>query len=434
MSGTLINAALEYLQCSFRAVPFAVLGSGGENGRKQAVHQYPYRDGVSVEDLGRRGRVYHIRGFVTGATAAAQRDLLAMAAETAGPGLLMHPTIGVIKASCMNFAWAEPDGIMGRIDISFDFLEQKDILGSTIKVALDAAAAAAAAAIVVQAVSSSSYAKTATASLAIGQPVVAAAQAVAQSWGGKAHQAIHSPMAIVSAMSVLPGNNGRYAAGNAAVVDNEATVSTVLSNMATARVAMETAIAELGVGASADALSSAALNVAELVRSSLSDPGAQMTALLSLANFGVDGITTLAPIGASIVAARRATAAMCQQIALASVALACADWNPTSSEQAEALRLMVADKMDMAATTAADAGYTDVWKALRDLRSSLTAFLADQASQLPDQITVTRNSPVPALVLAQQLYADGSRSDDLITRANPVHPAFMPVSFQALSS
>ncbi|WP_264802546.1 DNA circularization N-terminal domain-containing protein, partial [Acetobacter fabarum] len=62
MSGSLINTALEYLQCSFRAVPFAMLGSGGETGRKQAVHQYPYRDGVYVEDLGKRGRVYHIHG------------------------------------------------------------------------------------------------------------------------------------------------------------------------------------------------------------------------------------------------------------------------------------------------------------------------------------------------------------------------------------
>ncbi|MFT8890826.1 MAG: DNA circularization N-terminal domain-containing protein [Acetobacter papayae] len=432
MSGTLINTALEYLQCSFRAVPFAVLGSGGETGRKQAVHQYPYRDGVYVEDLGRRGRVYHIRGFVFGATAAAQRDLLVMAAEAAGPGLLIHPTIGVIKASCMNFAWAEPDGIMGRIDVAFDFIEQKDLLGSTIKVALDAAAAAAA--IVVQAISSSSYAKTATAALAVGQPVVAAAQAVVQNWGNKASQAIHSPVAIVSAISVLPGNNGRYAAGNAAVVDNTATVSTVLSDLTTSRVAVETAIAELGSGTSSDTLSSAALNVVELVRTSLADPGAQLTALLSMATFAVDAEVTLAPIGASIAAARTATAAMCQQMALASIALACADWNPTSSEQAEALRLMVAEKMDAAATTAADEGYTDVWKALRDLRSALTAFLAQQASQLPDQITVTRNSPVPALVLAQQLYADGSRSDDLITRANPVHPAFMPVSFQALSS
>ncbi|MCP1242911.1 hypothetical protein GOB86_09405 [Acetobacter lambici] len=432
MSGSLINTALEYLQCSFRAVPFAVLGSGGETGRKQAVHQYPYRDGVYVEDLGKRGRVYHIHGFVTGATAAAQRDLLVMAAETAGPGLLIHPTIGVIKAACMNFAWGEPDGITGRIDVSFDFLEQQDLLGSTIKIALDAAAAAAA--LVAQAVSASSYAKTATAALAVGQPVVAAAQAVATGWGRVANQAVRSPRAMASAISILPGNNGRYTSGNAAVVDNTATVSTVLADLTTSRVAMESAVADLGAGGSADALSTAALNVAELVRTSLADPGAQLAALLSLATFDVEASATLAPIGAAIATARSATAEMCQQMALASIALACADWNTTSSDQAEALRKLVATQMDAAATKAADEGYTDVWRALRDLRSCLTTFLAQQASQLPDQITVTRNGPVPALVLAQQLYADGSRSDDLIGRANPIHPAFMPTNFQALSS
>lgn len=432
MSGSLINTALEYLQCSFRGVPFAVLGSGGETGRKQAVHQYPYRDGVYVEDLGKRGRVYHIRGFVTGATAAAQRDLLVLAAETAGTGLLIHPTIGVIKAACMNFAWGEPDGITGRIDVSLDFLEQKDLLGSTIKVALDAAAAAAA--LVAQVVSASSYAKTATAALAVGQPVVAAAQAVATGWGRVANQAVRSPRAMASAISILPGNNGRYTSGNAAVVDNTATVSTVLADLTTSRVAMGSAVADLGAGGTADALSSAALNVAELVRTSLADPGAQMAALLSLATFDVEASATLAPIGAAIATARSATAAMCRQMALASIALACADWNPTSSDQAEALRKLVATQMDTAATEAADEGYTDIWRVLRDLRSSLTTFLAQQASQLPDQITVARNGPLPALVLAQQLYADGSRSDDLIGRANPIHPAFMPTNFQALSS
>ena len=432
MSGSLINTALEFLQCSFRAVPFAVLGSGGENGRKQAVHQYPYRDGVNVEDLGKRGRVYHIHGFVFGATAALQRDLLVKAAETAGPGLLIHPSIGVIKASCMNFAWGEPDGITGRIDVSFDFLEQKDLLGSTIKIALDAAATAAA--IVVQAVSASSYAKTATAALAVGQPVVAASQAVVTEWGNRARQAVSSPRAMVSAISILPGNNGRYASANASVIDNTATVSTVLADLTTSRVAMETAIAELEAGGTASALSSAVLNVAELVRTSLADPGAQLAALLSLATFTAASITTLAPIGDAIATARSATASMCQQMALASIALACMDWNPTSSEQAEALRKMVASQMDAAATIAADAGYTEIWQALRDLRSALTTFLAQQASQLPDQITVTRNGPVPSLALAQQLYADGSRSDDLIGRANPIHPAFMPTCFQALSS
>ena len=55
MSGVL-GVLDQYRQCSFRGVPFAVIGSGGRAGRKTAVHDYPFLDTPWVEDLGRAGR------------------------------------------------------------------------------------------------------------------------------------------------------------------------------------------------------------------------------------------------------------------------------------------------------------------------------------------------------------------------------------------
>ena len=43
-------------------------------------------------------------------------------------------------------------------------------------------------------------------------------------------------------------------------------------------------------------------------------------------------------------------------------------------------------------------------------------------------------SPMPSLALAQRLYRDPDRADDLVARAAPAHPAFMPVRFKALSA
>lgn len=101
--GSLSTLAGEFLQGSYRGVPFVVMGNGGQAGRKQAVHDYPYRDTPWVEDLGRKGRLYRITGFLCGATCYVQRDLLADAAESKGPGLLVHPTIGIIRAaSCRS--------------------------------------------------------------------------------------------------------------------------------------------------------------------------------------------------------------------------------------------------------------------------------------------------------------------------------------------
>jgi prophage DNA circulation protein len=52
------------LPASFRGVPFAVRSASGRFGRRQAVHEYPFRDTVWVEDLGRNARRLTIDGFL----------------------------------------------------------------------------------------------------------------------------------------------------------------------------------------------------------------------------------------------------------------------------------------------------------------------------------------------------------------------------------
>lgn len=432
MSGTLTTLAEEYLQCSFRGVPFVVLGSGGQAGRKQAVHDYPYRDGVWTEDLGRRARMYHVRGFVCGPEYMAQRDLLINAAEAADSGLLVHPTLGILRVTLSNFSWMEPDGIMGRIDVDFDFLEQKNYLSTIIQTSLDAAIGASA--LAAQMVGSTTYSGAVTSSLSVGSPVISAAQSVVGGWGSLASSAIRSPRVNSAAIATLPGNNGRYAAGNAGTIDSTATVDSVLQNLTASRTKIDSLIANAQEQTTAASLADAVLNVTEQLRQSINDPGTQISVLLPMATYKIDVTSSSAPIGSAIATASTSTAQICCWMAFTSIALACASWQPTSAEEAENLRLRVATLLDNAATEAADAGLDDMWRALRSLRVQVTTDLSQRASQLPDQITVTRNAPVPALVLGQQLYADASRAPDLIRRADPIHPAFMPTQFEALSS
>jgi prophage DNA circulation protein len=40
---------------------------------------------------------------------------------------------------------------------------------------------------------------------------------------------------------------------------------------------------------------------------------------------------------------------------------------------------------------------------------------------------------MPALSLAQRLYQDAGRSDELVAEAVPIHPAFMPSRCRALA-
>ncbi|GCE81771.1 hypothetical protein MSKU3_3246 [Komagataeibacter oboediens] len=172
----------------------------------------------------------------------------------------------------------------------------------------------------------------------------------------------------------------------------------------------------------------------ESVRSAIADPAGQIAVLTPLVSCSATVLASSAPIGGAIATARTATATLCRQAALLSLSRACGDWQPSSAEDAQAMRLKVGTLLDDEAIIAADNGNDASFQALRSLRAQVLQDLADRGARLPDMITVTRNAALPALVLAQQLYADGSRAPDLIRRADPIHPAFMPTAFEALSS
>ncbi len=435
MSGalsTLTNIAGQYLQCSFRGIPFVVVGTGGEPGRKFAVHDYPYRDTPWAEDLGRKGRLYRIRGFVSGALCQAQRDLLVNATERKGNGLLVHPSLGAIQAACLRFEWRERDGYTNVIDLEFEFLEQKNYLSATILTALHAAIGVAT--IAFNAAASSDYSSAAAPKMAVGASVVGAAVGTASIWAASAVSALSSPAAYTAAVSTVPGNNGRYANLNSGSVDPAATVSSALAALGASQQALNGYVAAIGSQADATGLAAAVLALPEALRGSIPDPGTQIALLTLLTEFNPAVLASSAPIGGGIAAVQAATAMLCRQGALLSIATACSDWQPTSSNEAEALRQWIGNLLDAEATVAADAGYDATWQALRALRANVLQDLAQRASQLPDIITVTRNAPLPALVLAQQIYADATRAPDLIQRANPIHPAFMPTGFESLSS
>ncbi|TMV39240.1 hypothetical protein FGG78_42700 [Thioclava sp. BHET1] len=60
--------------------------------------------------------------------------------------------------------------------------------------------------------------------------------------------------------------------------------------------------------------------------------------------------------------------------------------------------------------------------------------LTERGAQLPSQRDFILPGAQPSLTLAYRIYEDATRSDDLIRRVDPIHPAFMPVQFKALSA
>ena len=51
-------------EASFKGVPFKVDETEGQFGRRNVLHQYPYRDLPFAEDLGREVRRFSVHAFV----------------------------------------------------------------------------------------------------------------------------------------------------------------------------------------------------------------------------------------------------------------------------------------------------------------------------------------------------------------------------------
>ncbi|NPD67304.1 DNA circularization N-terminal domain-containing protein [Lichenicola cladoniae] len=120
-----VPAWLAQLQpASWRGLGFAVDSSSYRRGRRVAVHEYPFRDEIWVEDIGRNVRAVQFSGFVVGDDCYAQAQALLEASETAGSGQLIHPSLGSLTVALTAPMEAIERKEMGRVvEIRFEFLE-----------------------------------------------------------------------------------------------------------------------------------------------------------------------------------------------------------------------------------------------------------------------------------------------------------------------
>ena len=115
-------------EATFRGVPFLVDGSDGTFGRRNVQHIFPQKNDPRVEDLGRAPRIIGLTGFLLGDDYMEQRDKLQAACETEGPGILIHPYFGELKANCDSLEIRETDreGRIARLVLKFVQVEDRD--------------------------------------------------------------------------------------------------------------------------------------------------------------------------------------------------------------------------------------------------------------------------------------------------------------------
>ena len=165
----------------------------------------------------------------------------------------------------------------------------------------------------------------------------------------------------------------------------------------------------------------------------VTDPGDALRLLSDLSTFSATD-PTAPPIGLIATAMNDVTGDLFRRAVVVAMARAASDYQPSSYDDAAAVRTIVCGALDTEITVAGDQGEDGSYMALKVLRTAVAQDLTARGATLAHLTTVTTNAAIPALVLANRIYQDPGRADDLVARANPRHPAFMPTVLRALSS
>lgn len=476
---------------TFRGVPFGVLEGQIKFGRSIAVHEYPFRDGVWVEDMGRSARRVSFSAFLVGDDCIAQRDRLIKACEDADAvnnAELVHPTLGRLTVSLADDVTSIERWDRGRLfEIGFSFIEQgKRIYPTSAPATGDVVATQAAAA---KSAVSSDFLSSVAGALKTGAAAALQAVSTVQSWVRSAQKLVNDATNLYHFVQSLPGEFGRLFGGNTVrSVSSATSVQSLIALGAAGRTNVALASSTLSSAAAglvAVSGSSVALAGGQVVPVAASSPGfagngaatntpivvaAAVTAYSSAAHALAGAIAAAAPAptdalrllsgliaqapalpagltaptypiaqafatppaqAASIVAG--SSSDLFRRAGLIAMAQASAIYQPVSHDDAAAVLASVTQQLDAEIVIAGDQGADQTYNALRALRTAVVQDLTQRGAALAGVVQVSTPLPVPALVLAQRLYRDAGRADELIAEANPIHPAFMPPQFKALA-
>ncbi|UAN52222.1 DNA circularization protein [Serratia sp. JSRIV002] len=438
---------------SFRGVPFAIVSGEGVYGRRQAVHEYPYRNTAWVEDLGRGTRKFTLRGFIVQGSLVydapdvmTQRDSLVAACEMDGPGTLVHPTLGELTVSI-------PDGglrLMEGMESGRSFEFTLTVIESGLKVF--AITSSTPANSLVQA----NWLRTASAAAAkfigtVKGELRTVTQAIktlkntAAFWGNMVKSTTNEVTNLSNVLRSTFGSSryGRYNSGTvggsvsgatgaitreADTDDYPGLVKQKMAEAVTGRAQLLSETTALQNATSIEGFSQSATAIVMTVVSVSGSVEEKIRMLETLAGYRS---STFYATGSDAAISLSANILLCVLSAGAMAAVA-ADYSPSSYDDAIAMLNRVCDTMDTVLLLAADAGNDDDYTNLLETRNSLVDAFTLKGAKLSALTQISMSTSMPALALANRLYQDGARGDELIQTVQPRHPAFMPLTFRAL--
>ena len=430
-------------KASWRGLPFGVQANEYERGRTVAVHRYPYRDDVWPEDLGRAPRKYSVHGFLIensaiygGGPVMMQRDAMLAACEQPGSGTLVHPTLGSLVVTLVAPPRMAERADLGRvIEVALEFVEGGQNLfpdlGQNSQNQTQTNAQ------LLQAAALSDYGRTIIPALnppigtqnvtTVVPQLIAAIDVIIGLTAG----VLRDATCIWTAVQDIPGPYGRYwLAGAPSIPSSPASLAELQAIAAADRDAVSSA--ELAAQAAA-----AGITPEPAVTAAFAAALAQLAAAITATMLNPRDALRLIPellYYAKGAPAAVVAAAYWRRLVIAALALASSQFQPTSSTEAQIASDDLATLFDAEIELAGDNGDDATYLALRELRAAALDDLFARGGDLAPLVPILTPQPMPALALAQRLYRDGTRVDDLIRRADPIHPAFMPIAFLALAA
>lgn len=121
------------------------------------------------------------------------------------------------------------------------------------------------------------------------------------------------------------------------------------------------------------------------------------------------------------------------RMALAEQARILAATNFTSRQAIDLYFDQINASFDRAELVAADAQDNVAYTLLINIHAAISNDLANRSRPLPRMVSYSFPTGMPSLTLAQRIYYDPSRNDELIAENKPIHPLFMPPTVNALS-
>jgi len=445
-NGSSISAA------SYGGIPFAVSSTSTSTGRKYAIHEYPFRESGWLEDVGRNLARLRISGFLVensliygGGSVIDQRNALfnLCSEQNAKPQTLVHPTFGTVtNMLCVNLEFEE-DLSASQIGVTFIFM--KAGVRAYPKTTVTTAAASLNNASLTGIAALLNFVQTTATAIQAGAAVVQQAVSTAVGWYQFAVTAVNDVKGIVGAVSTLFGNFGRlfgganngYAGANVQALPS-VTADDLLSQATANRSLVMAAGAVLQAAAANPSdstdLGAAVQGLISALASSAADPADAVSMISTMAKYQPAAVTTPGQIGASMLTMQVALSALFRRYALAQLAVTLTTYQPSSQNDAATVLSSATALFDSEITIAGDAGDDESYQALRTLRQSVIADLTVRAASLATISTFTFQASLPSLALAQRIYRDPTQEPALVQQVSPIHPAFMPTSFQALGA